>query len=139
MPPLRRNASLNSDHLGGSAGSLTLKSSTLLNDSSVVDYRAQSDTDLLSLVKPESPGKTLLFTLLKERDMPFLNEQTEIGEALRESLIDADMDDDVMTDSEMASGAKRMLERQLRSAIECFVSSSPSDKEVANLSFFERD
>ena len=37
----------------------------------------------------------------KANSLPFLSEKTEIGVRLRESVIDSNMDDDVMTDEEL--------------------------------------
>lgn len=40
--------------------------------------------------------------MIAERDLPFLDEKTDMGVRLRESVIESNMDDDVMTDDELA-------------------------------------
>lgn len=91
------------------------------SSSSVLLPDFKIDAEFLTLKKTETPTNTLQFSLIQERELPFLNEDSEVGQALRESLIEADMDDDVATDTEMAHAATCMLERQLRTAIESFV------------------
>ena len=74
---------------------------------SLPDYK--TDAEYLTLKK--SGTETLKFSLINERELPFLNEDCEMGQELRDALIEADMDDDVATDTEMAHAATSMLNR----------------------------
>lgn len=74
---------------------------------------------------------------MRERDLPFLSKDTEIGLQLREAVIDAEMDDDCQTDDELAEKAKQMLSNNLSDAIETFARHRPySDEYIANLNDF---
>lgn len=74
--------------------------------------------------------------MIEERNLPFLSEKTEMGVRLRESVIESNMDDDVLTDDELAQGAKRMLNRCLKEAINEFVNNPQSAKLITNLNSF---
>lgn len=49
--------------------------------------------------------------------MPWLDKETEMGVQLRQSLIECHMDDDVMTDDELAESAALMLHESLEKAV----------------------
>ena len=55
--------------------------------------------------------------MLVEEDLPWLDAQTEIGLTLRQSIVESQMDDDVMTDDEQAEGARKLLCESLEQAI----------------------
>lgn len=78
-------------------------------------------------------GELVEFDLIAEKDLPFLSRQTEMGHRLREAVIDSNMDDDVLTDDELAHGAKRMLGRCLEEAITDFVNNPESARLITNL------
>lgn len=54
----------------------------------------------------QNNGELVEFDILKEKDLPFLNRDTQLGEQLRGAVIDAEMDDDCQTDDELALTAK---------------------------------
>ena len=64
--------------------------------------------------------------MFSEEELPFLSTETEMGSQLRRCVIDSNMDDDVMTDDELAQGAKVMLQRSLEEAILDFVGNQSS-------------
>jgi hypothetical protein len=68
--------------------------------------------------------------MIDEKNLPFLDLKTEMGPILRESVIDSNMDDDVMTDEDLAEGAVLMLHRSLKEAIKDFVSNDANSCKI---------
>lgn len=66
-------------------------------------------------------GEKKDFHLYKEKDLPFLNEKTEMGAVMRKTIIDGDVDDDCATDDEQMDDAKCMLKNELANAINKFL------------------
>ena len=60
--------------------------------------------EILTLECQEN-GELVDFDMINEVDWPWLNRDTEMGLRLRQSVIDCYMDDDVMTDDELAESA----------------------------------
>lgn len=72
--------------------------------------------EILTL-EDQNNGDLVEFDMFSEEELPFLSTETEMGSQLRRCVIDSNMDDDVMTDDELALGAKVMLQRSLEEAI----------------------
>jgi hypothetical protein len=53
-------------------------------------------------------------------DLPFLNPKNKSSEIIRQNIIHGDVDDDCQTDDEQRQNAGRMLEKELRKAIDKF-------------------
>ena len=68
-------------------------------------------------MKDPKTGKFKNFDIIQEKDLPFLNENTEFGSRIRSYVIDKDIDDDFMTDEEIIKDAKEFLSTSLEEAI----------------------
>lgn len=62
-------------------------------------------------------GNLLDFNVYEEKDLPFLNQNSEIGTIFRKTIIDGDVDDDCQTDGEQKNDARDMLKNELQQAI----------------------
>lgn len=58
-------------------------------------------------------GAMLDFNLYHDKDLPFMNANTEMGTIIRKTIIDGDVDDDCQTDEEQRGDAKSMLKNEL--------------------------
>jgi hypothetical protein len=67
-------------------------------------------------------GQKVNFSLYSDKDLPFLNSNSEMGTVIRKTIIDGDVDDDCQTDQEQRSDAKDMLKNELAQAISKFLS-----------------
>ncbi|CDW85229.1 UNKNOWN [Stylonychia lemnae] len=67
-------------------------------------------------------GHMLDFNIYEERDLPFMNQNTDMGVIIRKTIIDGDVDDDCATDGEQRNDAKDMLKNELASAINKYLS-----------------
>ena len=72
--------------------------------------------EILTL-EDQNNGGLVDFDMIDECDLPFLDFKTEMGLLLRQSVIDSNMDDDVMTGDELVEGAARMMHRSLEEAV----------------------
>lgn len=68
-------------------------------------------------MKDPKTGKFKNFDIIPEKDLPFLNENTEFGSRIRRYVIDKENDDDFMTDEEIIKDAKELLSTSLEEAI----------------------
>ena len=68
-------------------------------------------------MKDPKTGKFKNFDIISEKDLPFLNENTEFGSRIRRYVIDKENDDDFMTDEEIIKDAKELLSTSLEEAI----------------------
>ena len=74
------------------------------------------EPDVIQL-EDQQNGDLVEFDLYDERDLGFVDPQTNIGQQLCQNLIEMTMDDDCLTDEETMLGAQKMLEYDLKEAV----------------------
>ena len=79
------------------------KQSTVECFSALGEFTNFPEPEMMILtLEDQENGELVDFDLIDEEDLPFLDKRTEIGLQLRRCVIDSNMDDDVMTDDELA-------------------------------------
>jgi len=68
--------------------------------------------EILSL-EDKKNGDLVDFHIYDEKDVPFLNDKSEMGKVIRKTIIEGDIDDDCQTDEEQLDDAKGMMHQQL--------------------------
>ncbi len=66
-------------------------------------------------------GCDVAFSIVEDKDLPFMNAKGDMGEIMRNTIIDGDVDDDCQTDDEQKNDAKAMLKNELTMAINKFI------------------
>ncbi len=82
--------------------------------------RTSIDCELFELTD-KLTGDIHDFTMYNESDLPFLDPKNAQSALIRDNIIRGDVDDDCQTDDEQRSDAKKMLRREVDSAITKFL------------------